>query len=121
MECQSCSKPLTGRQVRFCSENCSKLSWKRRNPDKQRAYVRKVLNKQLQERKDYINKLKSKPCADCGVSYPPYVMDFDHVRGTKKMSVSRITLWGWKELLEEVAKCELVCANCHRLRTLSRF
>ena len=34
--------------------------------------------------------LKDKPCADCGIKYPYYVMDFDHVRGDKKTAVSAI-------------------------------
>ena len=49
------------------------------------------------------------------------VMDFDHVRGEKVANVSSI--WSrksWEAVLEEVAKCEVVCANCHRLRTWSR-
>jgi len=62
---------------------------------------------------------KNRPCADCGVRYPYYVMDFDHVRGGKRFNVSegaasQVTV---ENLLEEIAKCDVVCANCHRERT----
>jgi hypothetical protein len=62
---------------------------------------------------------KSRPCADCGKSFPHYVMDFDHVRGEKLFSVSagRREGFGLDRLMEEIAKCEVVCANCHRERT----
>ena len=65
---------------------------------------------------------KSKPCMDCGRTYPHYVMDFDHVRGTKDMNVSAGARNGWspERLQTEIGKCELVCANCHRIRTFTR-
>jgi hypothetical protein len=49
-------------------------------------------------------------------------MDFDHVRGEKKFNIKQAAQrrLGTRALLEEIAKCELVCANCHRLRTLRR-
>jgi len=66
---------------------------------------------------------KSRPCIDCGHSFPPECMDFDHVRGEKIMPVSRLSKdWrSLKLLLEEIEKCDVVCANCHRIRTTSRM
>lgn len=73
------------------------------------------------ETRNYISSLKSKPCTDCGISYPPYVMDFDHVRGVKLMEVAHITnLRDTTKLHAEIEKCDLVCANCHRERTHAR-
>ena len=65
---------------------------------------------------------KGVPCVDCGGKYPPYVMDFDHVRGIKVQGISEMiqkhcTL---VDLHAEIAKCEVVCANCHRERTWGR-
>jgi hypothetical protein len=66
-----------------------------------------------------IKAAKDVPCADCGNKYPYYVMDFDHVRGEKRTNISALI----KEtrdpnvVLEEITKCEVVCANCHRMRT----
>jgi hypothetical protein len=69
-----------------------------------------------------IRELKSDPCTDCGVSYPFYVMDFDHLPGFKKsFNVSSVQhTSSIVKLLEEIDKCELVCANCHRARTFLR-
>ena len=61
---------------------------------------------------------KSVPCMDCGQSYPHYVMDFDHRNPTQKIAeVGRMARHGKRKLLEEIAKCDVVCANCHRERT----
>lgn len=64
----------------------------------------------------------NKPCADCGHTYPPYVLDFDHVRGTKRMDISTMVHKGRsvRMLATEISKCDLVCANCHRIRTFTR-
>jgi hypothetical protein len=66
-----------------------------------------------------IDAIKSSPYMDCGVKYPPYIMDFDHVRGTKKFSISLAPrrCLSIERLLEEVEKCDVVCSNCHRERT----
>jgi hypothetical protein len=63
-----------------------------------------------------------KPCADCRQTFPPIVMQWDHLPGSNKLG-DLGTLWrchNRRRVLEEIAKCELVCANCHALRTLAR-
>lgn len=61
-----------------------------------------------------------KPCTDCGVVYPHYVMDYDHL-GDKEFEISdRPGSRSKKRLLAEIEKCELVCANCHRERSHQR-
>ena len=54
--------------------------------------------------------------------YPSYVMDFDHRDPEiKNRTVSALPrLNSWKKLLEETAKCDVVCANCHRVCTFQR-
>lgn len=61
-------------------------------------------------------------CADCGGRFPAIVMEFDHVRGRKKFTVSNRVHGhtGLAPVLAEIAKCDLVCANCHRVRTWKR-
>jgi hypothetical protein len=55
---------------------------------------------------------------DCKKKYPPYVMDFDHRdRSEKAFEVGRGLYVSIKRLLIEIAKCDVVCANCHRERT----
>jgi len=72
--------------------------------------------------KAIIDKAKSRPCADCGVAYPPWVMDFDHVRGRKEFSLGQFKRHGVgpEKVVAEIEKCEVVCANCHRQRTHDR-
>lgn len=66
-----------------------------------------------------VNDLKNAPCVDCGVRYPPYVMDFDHRDpNTKYRTVSQLLSHGSeRRVVEEIDKCDLVCSNCHRERT----
>lgn len=74
----------------------------------------------IEEKKAWLAEQKARPCTDCGIQYPPHVMQFDHVRGEKVAHVSQVTRFGWGSLREEVAKCEVVCANCHAERTHQR-
>lgn len=64
------------------------------------------------------------PCTDCGRLYPYFVMDFDHVpgRGEKIGDLSRMVsgTYSWESILLEIKKCDVVCANCHRIRTFDR-
>lgn len=73
---------------------------------------------------DFTTSLKQKPCVDCGVQYPHYAMDFDHRDSkTKIETISNMAMHhatSKKKILEEVSKCDLVCANCHRKRTYMR-
>jgi len=62
------------------------------------------------------------PCHDCKRRFPHFVMDFDHVRGEKKFTIGKGTAkYSIEQLKTEVAKCDLVCANCHRIRTYTRM
>ena len=73
---------------------------------------------------EYVRALKgSSPCAECKVQYPYYVMDFDHVRGEKSGDITVLIheVVSLERLEEEVAKCDIVCSNCHRERTFNRI
>lgn len=81
-----------------------------------KAKQRGVLRKLVVEAKDV-------PCADCGQQYPPWVMQFDHRPGTKKLGdvASMVGLAVSVEKLEaEIKKCDVTCANCHADRTYKR-
>lgn len=70
--------------------------------------------KQRAKRLALLAELKAPPCMDCGISYPPAVMEFHHRDpATKITTVSAIA---YSKIREEAAKCDLLCANCHRLR-----
>lgn len=60
-------------------------------------------------------------CLDCGMKPTiPSVMDFDHVRGDKEFLISNALAYGKARLAREIAKCDIVCSNCHRIRTHNR-
>lgn len=60
------------------------------------------------------------PCVDCGED-DHVVLTFDHVRGEKRFTIAdRLHTMRWGRLLDEIAKCEVVCANCHMRRTARR-
>lgn len=60
------------------------------------------------------------PCTDCGGIFPVYVMHWDHLPGFEKIDEisSMVASRSREAILEELKKCELVCANCHVLRTI---
>jgi hypothetical protein len=67
-----------------------------------------------------INYLLLHPCVDCGEK-DLRCLDFDHVRGQKRTDISlMVGRSPWDALEEEIAKCEVRCANCHRQRTAER-
>ena len=92
--------------------------WYRANRDR----VIEKKNRKRERLRAHIRTLKEQPCTDCGVAYPYYVMDFDHVRGEKAALISELVLRsGTQKLLAELDKCDVVCANCHRIRTWTRM
>ena len=65
--------------------------------------------------------LKAPPCTDCHRQFPPECMDFDHRDGeVKTATISQLIGHGLDRILAEIAKCDLICANCHRRRTYRR-
>ena len=86
--------------------------------------TRKAANERARLKiKQHITATKTdKACLDCNVIYPHYVMEYDHVRGQKLHNVSNmVNSHGMESVTKEIAKCELVCSNCHRERTFSRL
>ena len=65
-----------------------------------------------------VDGLKKAPCLDCGKTFPSCAMDFDHVRGPKAHGgLAHMMDANIDTILAEITKCDLVCANCHRIRT----
>jgi hypothetical protein len=75
----------------------------------------------LQRLEWVINYKLSVGCADCGYNAHSAALDFDHLPGSvKHCDIKQGQNLGWTALQEEIAKCEVVCANCHRIRTFNR-
>jgi ribosomal protein S20 len=80
-------------------------------------------NKNYRERvRNYVREIKeSFPCQDCNTLYPYYVMEFDHLH-SKEKSVAWLTSHGtMDQVIKEIEKCELICSNCHKVRTWKRM
>lgn len=89
------------------------------SPEYKAAWKRRKL-----KQRDWVKALKDHPCSDCGNKFPPECMDFDHRdRSQKKFGISgAISSTRSKEsILKELEKCDLVCANCHRIRTAKQM
>jgi hypothetical protein len=110
----SCKKCVTIYHREYYEKNKEKYFAKnRRNKDRQRARLRAI-----------IVAAKQRPCQDCGGEFHPWVMEFDHRDGTAKIAaVGDLISHGCtdEKLLNEISKCDVVCANCHRLRTYNRL
>lgn len=104
-----------------CSKEKSK-NYYNENREHHKKVIRKRSNRIKQEnRVKMLEILKKSSCADCGGT-DFRVLEFDHVRGKKRQHVSVMVGcgWAWKQIEEEIKKCDIVCANCHRIRTFKR-
>lgn len=60
-------------------------------------------------------------CCDCGYNKHPHALQFDHRPGEEKVhEVSNMRGHGWPKVWAEIEKCDVVCANCHAIRTEAR-
>lgn len=93
--------------------------WYERHKKTHMANVKQRGNKIRDEVRDYKEK---RPCVDCHKAYPYYVLDFDHVRGKKVDAVANMINRNCsrRAVFAEIAKCDVVCSNCHRIRTHTR-
>lgn len=113
-----------GRQAicRVCSNKLSKEHYKN-DPETHKKRVAKNNKKTIKNnRRKLLDILQDSKCTDCG-NKNVLVLEFDHVRGTKKGHISDFVrlAYSWNTILKEMAKCEIVCANCHRIRTYTEF
>lgn len=104
-QCQSLYRK-TRYIINKVDENTKAVAWQRErsiiNTDQLRQY------------------LEDKYCLDCSTK-DFQVLEFDHVRGVKQRNISQMMRnYKWDSILLEIAKCDVVCANCHRRRTAIR-
>lgn len=139
-KCESCGLPFTPKQVRskFCyTDECQAAAaldrcrrFRERHPEagaiaskKRRARVGNTPWPAKRANGLRVHEYKSTtPCVDCKTVYPAECMDFDHTGDNKVNNVGTMVAhgWSWEKIEAEIAKCDLVCANCHRIRTRKR-
>ena len=93
-----------------------------RNIDREKARTYQVTKRRREDAQRFIYEyLSYQKCVDCG-EYDFSVLTFDHVRGKKKKEISRMIADGDSvdAILQEIAKCQVVCSNCHMRREQQR-
>lgn len=130
--CVRCESPFRdesqSNRRRYCSDSCQTLEksergarYRARHRDHYRRLNAGNQRRKKAERLKAIDEIKSSPCVDCRKSFPPYVMDFDHRDPSRKQGEINHLLHKlnapWSRILKEIAKCDVVCVNCHRMRT----
>lgn len=105
----------------WCKKCEAKKARERRTPELKKRYRQNDEENRL-KRKAALRKIADDakgPCADCGIRYHPCAMDFHHIdSNTKHREVSKMIGLGASQenLRAEIAKCIVLCSNCHRVR-----
>ena len=78
--------------------------------------------KRLEKKKEYIKRVKRMigGCTKCGFNESPHALQFDHLdKSEKRDSISNLVHAGGgiRTLKVEIRKCQLLCANCHAIKT----
>jgi hypothetical protein len=104
----------------YCRE-CQKAHY-RDNYERHLANVRKTSLARIAKMREVVFDAMKSGCVDCG-NVDIRVLEFDHVRGIKKRSISDLVRRGAgiDALRDELAKCEVRCRNCHAIATFSRL
>jgi hypothetical protein len=131
--CNQCglSFPETNKHFRSRSSNrgleavcksCQRINARAYEQVKNKNGIRRVVESRVRLRQFLDQTKLESGCVVCGYKAHPAALDFDHLPGTNKIATIAKLFSGLKEelLLEEIKKCEVVCANCHRVRTATR-
>lgn len=109
MNCLNCGKELTGKQKKFCSEDCKRKDFDR---NRRKDYSR-IKGRTL---KWYLSKKLGGECAICGYKNNLAALNFHHINPVEKsfeVDQRSCANRSMEELTKEVAKCILLCSNCH--------
>ena len=93
--------------------------WKAENPGHERE---RQMRRRLSRRTILLEHLVAHPCVDCGIR-DLVVLEFDHIaeRGPKSFAIAEFAgNYGTQTVIDEISKCEIRCANCHRRKTAQR-
>ena len=112
LKCQVCDQELTGKQKKFCSKTCSKKAEAHRN---RKQYAKTKKARGSKRRIELIISLGAQ-CEICGYKKNLAALHFHHKDPSLKVFAlegRNISKHSWELLLEEAAKCRLLCSNCH--------
>lgn len=108
-----------------CKECCNAAStrWRQNNLEKSRGWTLEARKKATAENRErLLEYLLSHPCVECGEA-DPIVLEFDHINPEEKeKSISALVRSRkWESVMQEIEKCQVLCANCHKRRTAKQF
>lgn len=111
-KCLVCSEVLLGKQKKYCSSKCKTQAY--REAGKYDGYHS---NKRA-KRRELLSRIKlERGCARCGYNEHPAALDFNHLDPTEKAFRISSDVTSLEKTLLEIEKCEVLCANCHRIHT----
>ena len=91
-----------------------------KDPKKNAEYKKRWREKRVAALKKRLKVLRSQPCTDCNGVFPWFIMHYDHRNRKEKVGgVAKLVSRGqtWEAISKEIEKCDLVCPNCHAIRT----
>jgi hypothetical protein len=105
-------------RCKYCMSQASRLHYQNNKSSYLTRIHRRDKEELLINRQKLYSYLMEHPCVDCGKT-DVRVLDLDHVQGVKRASIVRMMSTGcsWRTIEAEMEKCEVRCANCHRIRT----
>ena len=117
------SKKGSGRSTR-CSSCVAEYfkDYYHNNPErkaKQIAASNRNRQKKIEENRKLVLLAFESGCTDCG-NHDLRVLEFDH-QGNKVANLAAMMGWSTAKVKAEIAKCEVVCSNCHKIRTAEQF
>lgn len=130
--CSSCNEEKTldkfskGRKCKKCYNEWHNNYYHTKNKQKHIDTIKEQnKNNKMANRVKFLDFMKGKCCAHCGED-DIVVLEFDHIDpSTKKNTVSNLLGQGsytpWKTIKEEIDKCQILCANCHRRKTAKQL
>jgi len=93
--------------------------WASLSPERKKEKQIKANKRAEKTRKFIANYKMEKGCADCGYNKHHSALEFDHINGDKQINVCFSK--SIAQAKKEIEKCEVVCANCHRIRSYKRL
>lgn len=110
--------PSGKRRQSYCRP-CQRVYRQEHYQKNKTKYRQRIKDRRVEERIKFYAWLSTKACVDCG-NADMRVLEFDHLRDKKFSIAEKLGDASFETLQKEIEKCEVVCANCHKIRTATR-
>jgi len=106
-------------KCKICSRSHSRLYYSNSSTKNKENIIKRNKERKIEIRNFVLSYLKTHPCVDCGET-DPVVLEFDHLYN-KSENVNKLMAHSISIVSDEISKCEVRCANCHRRKTAKQF